>query len=1358
MAQAVDTLVKYRKKIVIPKDNKFLFPTPSHGGLGHLRGTDTLRKWSLEIQAEMPHLLRSTRLRKQIATVSQIANLQKNELDLLAGFLGHDIRIHRNFYRLPDEALQVARISKLLIAAQDGNVQIMGKTLEEIEVTPDDEVGGTESSSEFQVEEGTDLEDKVKSLKKQKRKRVKKSERPCARKAWSADEKAAVKRHFSKYYYINELPGKAAIEAAMQIEKDLINRTWRNRSIQFLSYLDKHHCEYSACQPILPQKSGKFNKRETHFTWSYVMANYMYGKRMLEASLRQNVPSKSDPMMISQEHTLEWDKGDVCEALWPPSRSWHKATIISLLSDEAIRVRYHEDGLRRTLKHHQVRQTRKKKTERVLKWLQDQDGCMGDRLFKEKSVTKRPVEERVVDEGPVEEKVVVVQARLVKEGVVDVGPVKERVIDEGPVEERVIDEGPVKERVIDEGPVEEKVIDQGPVEERVVDEGPVEERVFDEGPVEERVIDEGPVEERVIDEGPVEERVIDEGPVEEKVIDEGPVEEVLAVVQPRPFEQKVVERDLTKRELSKRESFMRDLSKCLKTLSNSFLKINPQKYKKSNAMKARGRDDSLHDEHYVPPSNSDYLSDEIPFQASKAIISLTCEIQATHATSKSDDQGNGITIQSTSNIDVTTSTEAIPESDDQENGITIQSTSNIDGQKWDKKNFCFFCNKPQSKIWRHMQSQHSNESEVQVIESLSAKKERKNKIMKLRNLGNHIHNCQVLKKNSGTLIVYYRPRGKVDNKEYIPCEYCYGYFVRSELWRHKCSFKPSEKKRVVATSYLLLPAPTGASAALSGVLASSRRDDISQILKSDHLILQLGEQLVSGIGNAKDSESNIRGYLRRMARLLQVMRIQESSPNAHLESFLTPSKYRVCLTAAKSLAGYDENKSQYDTPSLALKVGHTLKKCATILEGQRLEKQDNDGASDAVSFRRLLELNWSDEVSRCVLRTIIKKAMNNTKLFPLTEDIVKLSNKLKQEASKCVSAMNSAGPNDDILSLYKTLNEVTLAAIILFNRKRAGEVSKMNMSHYQTKQAGSGQKLINDSLSPLEQELSKSLQKFEIIGKRGRVVPVLLTRKMAQAVDTLVKYRKKIVIPKDNKFLFPTPSHGGLGHIRGTDALRKWSLEIQAEMPHLLRSTRLRKQIATVSQIANLQENELDLLAGFLGHDIRVHRNFYRLPNEALQVARISKLLIAAQDGNVQIMGKTLEDIEVTPDDEVGGTEYSSEFQVEEGTDLEDAEPGPSQADYDMLDEDLESDSESDKVKSLKKQKRKKVKISERPCARKAWSADEKAAVKRHFSKYYYINELPGKAAIEAAMQIEKALINRTWRNVKDHIRTVRKI
>ncbi|ELU12801.1 hypothetical protein CAPTEDRAFT_194067 [Capitella teleta] len=50
--------------------------------------------------------------------------------------------------------------------------------------------------------------------------------------------------------------------------------------VWFLSYLDKHHCEYCACQPILPRKSGKFNKKETHFTWSYVMTNYMYGKRM----------------------------------------------------------------------------------------------------------------------------------------------------------------------------------------------------------------------------------------------------------------------------------------------------------------------------------------------------------------------------------------------------------------------------------------------------------------------------------------------------------------------------------------------------------------------------------------------------------------------------------------------------------------------------------------------------------------------------------------------------------------------------------------------------------------------------------------------------------------------------------------------------------------------------------------------------------------------------------------------------------------------------------------------------------------------------------------------------------------------
>lgn len=83
--------------------------------------------------------------------------------------------------------------------------------------------------------------------------------------------------------------------------------------------------------------------------------------------------------------------------------------------------------------------------------------------------------------------------------------------------------------------------------------------------------------------------------------------------------------------------------------------------------------------------------------------------------------------------------------------------------------------------------------------------------------------------------------------------------------------------------------------------------------------------------------------------------------------------------------------------------------------------------------------------------------------------------------------------------------------------------------------------------------------------------------------------------------------------IRGCDVLRECSLKCEAKHPELLRSPKLKKHIATLSQILNLKDNELDILANFLGHDIRTHREYYRLPEESLQVAKMSKLLFTLE-------------------------------------------------------------------------------------------------------------------------------------------------
>ncbi|KAF3835905.1 hypothetical protein F7725_028463 [Dissostichus mawsoni] len=90
---------------------------------------------------------------------------------------------------------------------------------------------------------------------------------------------------------------------------------------------------------------------------------------------------------------------------------------------------------------------------------------------------------------------------------------------------------------------------------------------------------------------------------------------------------------------------------------------------------------------------------------------------------------------------------------------------------------------------------------------------------------------------------------------------------------------------------------------------------------------------------------------------------------------------------------------------------------------------------------------------------------------------------------------------------------------------------------------------------------------------------------MQQALDLLVGTRQECGVPKENIYLFARPS--AFTCYRGSDCLRYFAKACGAKNPESLTSTKLRKQTGTLSQVLNLTNTELDLLADFLGHDIR---------------------------------------------------------------------------------------------------------------------------------------------------------------------------
>ena len=61
----------------------------------------------------------------------------------------------------------------------------------------------------------------------------------------------------------------------------------------------------------------------------------------------------------------------------------------------------------------------------------------------------------------------------------------------------------------------------------------------------------------------------------------------------------------------------------------------------------------------------------------------------------------------------------------------------------------------------------------------------------------------------------------------------------------------------------------------------------------------------------------------------------------------------------------------------------------------------------------------------------------------------------------------------------------------------------------------------------------------------------------------------------------------------------------------------MRKYLATVVQVLNLKEHELDMLANHLGHDLTVVRKYYRLQDCTIEQGKIERFLMST-DGDIR--------------------------------------------------------------------------------------------------------------------------------------------
>lgn len=385
------------------------------------------------------------------------------------------------------------------------------------------------------------------------------------------------------------------------------------------------------------------------------------------------------------------------------------------------------------------------------------------------------------------------------------------------------------------------------------------------------------------------------------------------------------------------------------------------------------------------------------------------------------------------------------------------------------------------------------------------------------------------------------------------------------------------------------------------------------------------------------------------------------------------------------------------------------------------------------TFKQLLKDTWRFEVSTTAAADLNIKKWNKPTVLPIAKDLQHFKSYLL-EISK--NASQTLKENENDRTSFKLLLEAVFCQVMLLNRRRVGELERIPLHLYTT--AGKrGHEEFENIMTPTEQVLLKTLKRVVTRGKRGRGVPVLFSEDTQSFIHILLKVRNNFV-SINNGYLFP--KLGTENPLTGYKIMAKHAKQSGVKHPEALTSTKLRKHLATLSQIFSMSSAEIEQLSTFMGHTSNIHRQVYRMPDDIYQTAKISKLLMLMEKGQAgKYKGKTLDEIEMNIDqEEIVEDANESDLEQESDHTIQNA-PEESEDPWIVNTE----------VK-VKKAKQKRVLIS--------WTDQQKQLTKSYFKNHIKLKRPPRKGEVDKLVKDHPSVFcNKTWPQIKVFVQNMYK-
>uniref|UniRef100_A0A3B3HPR0 Si:cabz01080528.1 n=1 Tax=Oryzias latipes TaxID=8090 RepID=A0A3B3HPR0_ORYLA len=323
---------------------------------------------------------------------------------------------------------------------------------------------------------------------------------------------------------------------------------------------------------------------------------------------------------------------------------------------------------------------------------------------------------------------------------------------------------------------------------------------------------------------------------------------------------------------------------------------------------------------------------------------------------------------------------------------------------------------------------------------------------------------------------------------------------------------------------------------------------------------------------------------------------------------------------------------------------------------------------------------------------------------------------------------------------WRLLCHASLSLLILYNRHRECEVAKLSIQDYrnrispQSSSSAASPSSMEALLSPFERQVLCHLPRAGVLGKRGRVQPLILPPHCESCIELLLRTSPNVGVDPESPYVFSRPYHSPATPLRGTDLLRNLARASGAKNPGVITGTRVRRQVAILTQLLLLEEGDsqsgaVKRLEDFLEREFHVTQSCSAITRDPALMGRVGRVVLYGEREGVLFRGMSLQDICLELD--MSGNSADSFSEDSEG----------------------EEDKEEVKVKTevLEKKKgpgRPPRKKGKRGVLKRPWSEAERVAVETHLKRNLLELRVPAKADCERCLELCPLLVSnqRDWR------------